>query len=111
VKRAVTGWRPVRQSFASWYRKQWTARESLSAHKAPMPVGGYDGVTTLFSSARGPEIPFNKLKRSATNGNHPRQAATRRSLFAHSYGTRVAFGEKPLQIEWAGQGSNLRPWD
>jgi hypothetical protein len=34
-----------------------------------------------------------------------------RCAYAHMYAQIVVFLAKPLQIAWAGQDSNLRPWD
>jgi hypothetical protein len=61
---------------------------------------------------KGLGVPGHNLKRAATDGERLRQTMSK--PYAQAYAqTPVLFPkhEKPLQIEWAGQGSNLRPWD
>jgi hypothetical protein len=65
--------------------------------------------------ARGHKIPWHKLQWAARNRREPRRAeADFTRTLTRSAQTDNATVEKSLlsrEIEWAGQDSNLRPWD
>jgi hypothetical protein len=75
--------------------------------------------STSSLTRRGPKIPLHELKRAATNRDKQRAAARNRPrtgiahacAYAHTYASRGDSTTKSLQIGWAGQVSNLRPWD
>jgi hypothetical protein len=63
----------------------------------------------------GSKIPWRKLQRAARNGREARRAEAdfTRTITRRAKTDNVTVEESALsrEIEWAGQGSNLRPWD
>ena len=59
----------------------------------------------------GTENPLEKLKRGATSRSVRQESAARRGPYVASCSRALSLSKKLLQIQWAGQGSNLRPWD